>query len=124
MLRRATSDPFATSGRAARISLSLVSAALVTTLAQSPPPAADATAALVERAGQYVEAYEKDFGAVVCEESQVQKLIRADGRLHQQRELKSDLAMVKIGTSWMQAVFRDVIEVDHKPIRNREDRLK
>lgn len=110
--------------RSAVVAASLISLALVTTFAQSPAPPAGATAALVERAGQYIEAYEKDFGAVVCEEQQVQKLIRPDGRLHQQRDLKSDLAMVKIGTSWMQSVFRDVIEVDHKPVRNREDRLR
>ena len=74
----------------------LVFAGCIATTAQAPPFAADATHALVERAGQDVEAYEKDFGAVVCEESQVQKLIRADGRLHQQRDSKSDLATGEI----------------------------
>jgi hypothetical protein len=61
---------------------------------------------------------------LVCEEQQVQKLVRADGRTHQQRELKSDFLMVKLGAAWMGVAFRDVLEVDRKPIRNREDRLR
>jgi hypothetical protein len=92
---------------------------------QAPAPVSDpATAAIVLRAGRYVEAYEKEFSAVVSEEHQVQKLTGVDGRVHKQRELKSDLALIKAGTSWMQQSFRDVLEVDRKPIRNHDDRLR
>jgi hypothetical protein len=80
-------------------------------------------ATIVERAGRYVEAYEQAFSAVVSEERQVQKLVRPDGRVRQVRELKSDFLLVKTGSEWLQA-FRDVIEVDGKPVRNREDRLR
>ena len=82
-----------------------------------------ATAAIVERGGRYVEAYQRDFSAVVSEELQVQTLVRADGRVRQTRELKSDFLLVRTGPVVTQA-FRDVIEVDGKPVRNREDRLR
>jgi len=80
-------------------------------------------AGIVERAGRYVEAYEQEFSAVVCEERQVQKLVRPDGSVHRQRTSTSDFLLIKTSSVWMQA-FRDVIEVDGKPVRNREDRLR
>lgn len=83
----------------------------------------ESTAAMVERAGRYVDAYERAFAAVVSEEHQVQKLVRADGRVRKTRELRSDFLLIKTGSEWAQ-VFRDVIEVDGKPVRNREDRLR
>jgi hypothetical protein len=82
-----------------------------------------ATAAIVERGGRYVEAYQQEFSAVVSEELQIQKLVRVDGTVRQTRELKSDFLLVKTGPVVTQA-FRDVIEVDGKPVRNREDRLR
>ena len=85
-------------------------------------PQAVPTAALVERAVRYAEAYEQAFSAVVSEEHQVQKLIRADGRVKQVRDLRSDFLLVKIGNGTQ--AFRDVIEVDRKPVRNRSDRLR
>jgi hypothetical protein len=88
--------------------------------AQTPEPS---VATVVERAGRYVQEFEKEFSAVVCEEQQVQKLVRPDGTKHKDRELRSDFLLVKTGGEWMQA-FRDVIEVDGKPVRNRQDRLR
>jgi hypothetical protein len=87
---------------------------------QAPDPA---TTALVERAGRYVETYEQDFSAIVSEERQVQRLVRPDGRVRKVRELTSDFLLVKTSAATTQA-FRDVIEVDGKPVRNREDRLR
>jgi hypothetical protein len=88
--------------------------------AQSPDPA---TAAIVERAGRYVDAYLEAFTAVVSQELQVQKLLRPDGRVKQVRELKSDFLLVKTGATWPIA-FRDVIASDGKPVKNRPDRLR
>src|SRR6185295_10492264 len=93
--------------------------------AQSTTTVPDAdVAAVVERAGRYMETFEQQFSAVVCEELQVQQLVKPDGKVHQRRELKSDFLLVKSGASWMQQPFRDVIEVDRKPVRNRDDRLR
>ncbi len=99
---------------------------LAATLAGAGVPAqqpSDSTAALVERTGKYVEEYERTFAAVVSEEFQRQTLIRADGRVRSTRELRSDFLLVKTGPDWAH-VFRDVIEVDGRPVRNREDRLR
>jgi hypothetical protein len=89
-------------------------------VAQSPNPD---TAAMVERAGRYAEAYIEAFSAVVSEEHQIQKLIRADGRVKKVRDLKSDFLLVKTGRPWPTA-FRDVIAADGKPVRDRSDRLR
>jgi len=86
-------------------------------LAQNVP-----TSVLVERAGGYVTAYETAFSAIVSEEHQVQRLIRADGRVKQVRDLRSDFLLVKTATGTQ--AFRDVIQVDRKPVRNRTDRLR
>jgi hypothetical protein len=84
----------------------------------------DATSAvMVERAGRYVEEYERAFAAIVSEEHQVQKVLRADGSVRKTRVLRSDFLLIKTGPAWAH-VFRDVIEVDGKPVRNREDRLR
>lgn len=80
-------------------------------------------AALVDRAGRYVEAYEKAFSAIVCEERQTQRLVRPDGRVEKQRDLVSDFLLVNVGTERVLA-FRDVIDVDGKPVRNRQERLR
>lgn len=80
------------------------------------------TAAIVERASRYVEEYERAFAALVSEEQQVQTLVRADGSVRQTRELRSEFLLIKSGPEWA-LVFRDVIEVDRQPVRDRADRL-
>lgn len=108
----------------ARGSLLLAIALLAVSGGRPRAQSSDVTAAtLVERAGRYVEAYEAAFSALVCEERQVQTLVRPDGRARQTRQLRSDFLLVKLGTVGT-AVFRDVLDVDGKPTRNREDRLR
>lgn len=89
--------------------------------AQTPNPR---TPAAVEAASAYVEKYLKELSAIVCEEQQVQNLVRTDGRVSKTRTLVSDLMFVKLGDSWVPHVFRDVISVDGKPVRDRSDRLR
>ena len=77
---------------------------------------------LVARASRYVEEYEKQLSAVVCEERQTQRITKPDGTTGKRRELVSDLLMIRTGD--FTQTFRDVIAVDGKAIRNRQERLR
>ena len=89
--------------------------------------------AVLDKAAEYVEIYKREFVGVVADESYRQDVQggRAGTDLRgfpidapsQKRELKSDVLLVRApdGDRWMQ--FRDVFEVDGKPVRDRSDRL-
>lgn len=77
---------------------------------------------LVSRATRYVEEYERQLSAVVCEERQTQRVVKSDGTTRKTRELVSDLLLVRTGD--FTQTFRDVIAVDGKPISNRQERLR
>ncbi len=100
----------------------VLASVMVAGIGGAPAQQEVATSTLVERAGRYVTAYETAFSAVVSEEHQIQKLIRADGRVKQTRDLKSDFLLVKTATGTQ--AFRDVIAVDGKAVKNRTDRLR
>jgi len=100
---------------------------LVTARAQ--PPDLDS---VVDKARDYVAAYEHDFVGVVAEEAYRQDAkggTTSDVRgfpieaRSQRRDLKSDVLLVRApaGDRWQQ--FRDVFEVDGKPVRDRAERL-
>jgi hypothetical protein len=104
------------------LALGLVSVIAVTTSgAQAPNPK---TLAVVDAASGYVQKYLKDLSAIVCEERQVQTLTKPDGRVSKTRTLVSDLMFVKLDDNWVPHVFRDVISVDGKPVRDRSERLR
>ena len=98
-------------------------AILATVRAEQDPP----LAIVLARAGEYVATYQKKLAAIVAEEHYRQQVIASSrpGRLsgRQYRELRSDVLLVKTGEdeSWLQ--FRDVFEVDRKPVRDRDQRL-
>jgi hypothetical protein len=77
---------------------------------------------LVSRAIRYVEEYERQLSAVVCEERQTQRVVKSDGTTGKVRELVSDLLMIRTDDSTQ--TFRDVLVVDAKPVRNRQERLR
>jgi hypothetical protein len=100
---------------------------LIASLASAQPPALDA---VLERAGAYVVEFQRQLSGVVAEETYVQDVryplgggTRVNPFLLTHRELKSDLLMVKPigGDRWLQ--FRDVFDVDGKPVRDRNERL-
>ena len=89
--------------------------------------------AVLDKAGDYVTVYERTFVGVVAEETYRQEIrggtTRSDARgfpveaQNVRRDLKSDLLLVRAsaGDRWME--FRDVFEVDGKPVRDRAERL-
>jgi hypothetical protein len=81
---------------------------------------------VLARAAAYVHDYQQRLAAIVSEEhyrQQVASTSRAGRMSRQYRELRSDVLLVKPaqGDSWVQ--FRDVFEVDRKPVRDRDGRL-
>ena len=93
-------------------------------------PAVDA---VLDKAHDYVTVYERTFVGVVAEETYRQEVhgsaTRRDARgfpvdpERQRRDLKSDLLLVRApaGDRWIE--FRDVFEVDGKPVRDRAERV-
>lgn len=72
---------------------------------------------LLEKASGYVSSFERQLSGVVAEETYVQ----VAGSVR--RELKSDLLMVPVATDALYVQFRDVFEVDGRPVRDRQERL-
>jgi hypothetical protein len=95
--------------------------------AQEPPPPLEV---VLERAGKYVAEYQRGLRGIVAEEEYYQNFTTSRGSpgargrmVREGRRLKSDLLLVKLGAEerWMQ--FRDVFEVDRRPVRDRDQRL-
>ena len=102
--------------------------------AGAQPPRADAPVLddLLDKVTDYVSLYTRDFIGVVAEETYKQEVRSPGGRdlrgfptegQRQSRTLKSDMLLVRApaGDRWLQ--FRDVFDVDGKPVRDREERL-
>jgi hypothetical protein len=79
-------------------------------------------AELVSRASQYVADYERDVSALVGELHETQRIISPEGALRKQRAIVADILLVKNGDTTHS--FRDVLTVDGKAVRNREERLR
>jgi hypothetical protein len=103
--------------------------ALAINLAVAAVAAQDTTQQQVlARASEYAAAFQKQLAGIVLEETYEQD-VRAlpgasmrSGSAH--RELRSDVLLVKVEgvDRWVQ--FRDVFEIDGKPIRDRDERLE
>lgn len=83
--------------------------------------------AVLARAADYVGAYHNGLRGVVAEEVYRQSVVspaRVRGRFNREaRELRSDVLMVKLPNEDQWVQFRDVFEVDRKPVRDRDQRL-
>ena len=84
--------------------------------------------AILARAGVYVIDFQKKLSGVVAEEQYVQHVrvplgMRANSLIPTHRELKSDLLLVKPAGADRYMEFRDVFEVDGRPVRDRNERL-
>ena len=90
---------------------------------------------LLDRATASVEDFVAKFSRVVAEEQYLQEYLSAapgEGsnssfpgapQVRERRRLKSDLLLVKLPQTGEWHVFRDVFEVDGRPVRDREDTL-
>jgi hypothetical protein len=114
--------------------LALVLAPAMLVRVQSDPNAAQTLEDVLSRAASYVLRFERVIPSVVAEEHYRQRLVLhqppASGSRGarppedaQRTELKSDFLMVRSQETDMWIPFRDVFEVDGKPVRAREERL-
>jgi hypothetical protein len=83
-------------------------------------------ATVLARAATYVADYQTRLAGIVAEElyrQNVQTISRGGRQTREFRQLRSDVLMVKTAGAdrWLQ--FRDVFEVDRKPVRDRDERL-
>src|SRR3954468_14919134 len=83
--------------------------------AQSPPLSIDALLAL---SADYIARYERDVTAVVAQEDYQQRIL-VEAKI---RQLRADLIMIAdAANGWVE--YRDVFEVDGKPVRDHDDRV-
>ena len=110
-----------TSWRLAAAGAALAAASLISLAAQSAPPPDTSTKALVAAARKYVGEYEKNFAFIVADEWYQQVLRDYDGRIAHQRVMKSEvfLTFIEVDSEWI--AVRDVMEVDGKPVANRDN---
>ena len=89
--------------------------------------------AVIARAGAYATGYETAFSGLVCEEDYVQTYSRYKRNqlsgpgawsVEATRDSKADYLLVKAPSVAGWIPFRDVFEVDGRPVREREERLK
>ena len=112
---------------AARVLLSLLLVPATDALAQEV-----SLASVLERSAVYVANYRRQLSGIVAEEQYTQdERLAATATLQlsgirtsaTHRELKSDFLLVPAPGADGLVEFRDVFEVDGKPVRDREDRL-
>jgi hypothetical protein len=121
-----------TRAAAAVAGCAIAAASLVPASAQDVPASAPPVGVIMSKAATYLEQYASRLSGLVMEELYVQdveQLNRFGYRMNTRggvshRQLRSDLLLVRPEGSdaWMQ--FRDVFEVDGKPLRDRSDRLQ
>jgi hypothetical protein len=110
--------------------MALVTAWLLVLYGAAAPAQERTLAEVLGRAGAYVTEFQRQLSGVVTEESYVQDITepatfgsRSGRSAVTRRVLKSDLLLVKPegADRWIQ--FRDVFDVDGKPVRDRNERL-
>lgn len=74
---------------------------------------------LLAKASVYVQQFVEQFSNVVAEETLVQETTNP----RRKRTLRSDFLLVRFPGEPQWLVFRDVAEVDGKPVRDKEERL-
>ena len=101
----------------------MVLAAIIGVLASTPTAQGPTLDDVLGRASDYVLEYQKQLSGVVSEENYLQVFERRPGTVAQRRELKSDVLLVRVADAGRYILFRDVFEVDGRPVRDRQERL-
>jgi hypothetical protein len=80
---------------------------------------------VLARATPYVATFVERFSNVVTEEQYSQSVRRPAAGLQftDRRQLRSDVVIIRDESAFGWTMFRDVFEVDGKPVRDREERL-
>jgi hypothetical protein len=90
--------------------------------ARRPPKADGELDVVLARTREYLGGYFREFKNVVAEEDYTQTIL--NGRVAEARRTKADFLLVMDPDGRQLVPFRDVFEVDGRPVRDREDRLK
>lgn len=100
------------------IALTVVLASSVLSAQKSEPTLEQ----VMERIGRYVASYGEKAAVVVASEKYSQSVLIDGADMGRPRELKAEFAIVRVaGGAW--AGYRDVIELEGKPVQDRKDRL-
>src|SRR5471030_2344898 len=81
---------------------------------------------VLKRAADYVTSLKLELAGGIAEEAYTQDVEKAPGARPvpvPHRELKSDFLLTQVSGQARFVDFRDVFEVDGKPVRDRQDRL-
>jgi hypothetical protein len=96
-------------------------------------PAQSAIDAVLARAAAYADRYLEVMSNLTVDEHYVQNLAGVRpmvstsvgaAQTTQRRQLRSDIVLIRIGPPFEWRVYRDVFEVDGRPVRDRADRLE
>jgi hypothetical protein len=101
----------------------VLSGVILPGLADARAQAVPTLETILARSGRYVLQLETDLSGIVAEEHYSQDILadRRQDEIH--RSLKSDLLLVRPNGAERYIQFRDVFEVDGRPVRDRDDRL-
>lgn len=111
-----------------RLMVAIVAAVTAAGLPAHPAAQEPGMAEVLKTAAAYVAEFQAHLSGIASEETYVQEVTPLAGRssggaLMQRRVLKSDLLLVKPAGVDRYVEFRDVFEVDGRPVRERGERL-
>jgi hypothetical protein len=101
--------------RASPVLLSYAAIALALSSGAALTPAPSLRDVLA-RAGQYAVDYGDALSTVIADEIYVQRLVRPNGEVREQRTLRSEIAFVHLANTSEWQAFRDVLAVDGKAL--------
>lgn len=101
--------------------------AAASSLVQAQEPSLDE---VLDRAARYVERFHEELAGIVAEETYLQQIVNSSSNSifsrrpeERERRLRSDLLLIRPADGDRYVEFRDVFEVDGRPVRDREERL-